>query len=138
MNGEPIVSTFTSYKCPCCHQCFVSREDFDRHACSCTPELVERAESMIGEWVVVARNGMTVVGKVSESCGAEVVIEGFGATYHGSIIHFTWYDKTSAHVNEVRDASGPRNAMLILDSLVRAGLRDRFVARFPEAGGEDE
>lgn len=138
MTEEPIVRTFTSYKCPRCHQFFVSREDFDRHACSCSPELVDRAESLVGEWVVVARDGRTVVGTVTEACGAEVVIEGFVATYHGSIIHFAWYDETWVHVSDVRDASNPRNAMLILDSLVSAGIRDRFVARFPEAGGEDE
>ena len=52
--------------------------------------------------------------------------------------HISPYERYGVHVSDVRDASNPRNAMLILDSLVSAGIRDRFVARFPEAGGEDE
>lgn len=138
MNGEPIVSTFTTYRCPNCGSVYVSREDYDSHVCDTSPELVAKAESMVGEWVVVASEKICAAGEVVGSDGARVIVRGFIANSHGSVTHISPYERYGVHVSDVRDASGPRNAMLILDSLVRAGLRDRFVARFPEAGGEDE
>ena len=138
MMDEPVVRSYTTFRCPRCNRAFMSREGYDEHDCTHSEELIAKAMSMVGEWVVVAGPEVSIVGVVRASEGPEVIVEGFISRHHERIIHTSWYERYSVHVSQVRDASGPHNAMLIMDSLIRAAFRDDFYSRYPEAGGDEE
>lgn len=135
---EPIVRSYNTFRCPRCNRIFFSRERYDAHSCDYSDELVTKAESMIGEWVVVAGSEAIVAGIVRGSDGPKVIIEGYVLNERERSMHISWYERFSVHVSKIRDASGPHNAMMIFESLMRAGFRDRFLDRFPEARGDEE
>lgn len=129
---EPIVRTLTTYRCPRCDATFVSHEDYDAHSCRCSQELVAKAASLVGKWIVVAETGRTVVGVVRGSDGPNIVVSGFVAHHSQDTVRVFHYDRYTVHVSQTRDASNAYNAMMMLDSLTRAGIREMFEAKFPE------